>query len=212
MNEYKWIVVDFPEIAFDWLSKEEFVHPKTIAFILNLISPTSQVITHIDDSIWLKIIESLKGVKKDDGFFSEEIDLKICQILLAVAFNNPNPNFYKLMSFSFPIVHNSLSKGKYDIRFWRSISPRLPSIPWPFSWDRGEQLRIGLVDHFIKNNWPYEEFLKCLKDPKVFNLVLDSSKFNYTRKHFFSRIAIEAEKGNIQATDFQISGLQRFLS
>lgn len=204
------IVSKFPDKCLEFLSFQEHTRPHLIALIANILNPKSNIVKKYGPALWLKAIESIKNYNFESESSENLIIVEISQFLLSYAFINPDSDSDKLAAFSFPIIHNELLLGTLDYKFWRRIAPALPHVSWYASWDKCEQLRLGLVDQFIKNKWSLSEFLECTKEPKLFRLVLRSALSKYKNKKFIRTLSVKIQNGEVEAKNFQIEDLQKF--
>lgn len=208
-EDFSSILSKFPDRCLEFLNSQKNVHPLLIALITSVLNPRDEIVKNYGPDLWIKAIHSITKFKFDSKSVEDEIKLEISQFLLPFAFVNPYANFDRLVTFSFPIIHKILSEGSIDYKFWRTIAPILPEISWYFSWDKCEQLRLGLIDQFIKNKWSYSEFLECTIDPELFRSVIKSALSKYRGKKFIKELAREINSDEVKATKFQILELQK---
>jgi hypothetical protein len=126
--------------------------------------------------------------------------------LLSLGFQHSEKESLELVRGCFEHVHAAARDDSPDplsYRTWRSLESEVPTLSWKRNWDRCERLRQGLLQHFIRNSWPREEFLRCATRPGTLRSVLYSSREVRGGEEFICRIAEAVFGGASSATEPQ---------
>lgn len=114
-------------------------------------------------------LELLRLIRAD-RVHSEEADVNVCAVTLAIGFLDETEHGAQLVSRIFERVHGAIMNSYLPWTAWRSLEPLVPH-PGRFSlfdWDHGEKLRRALVHSFAeRSEWPAKWFAQALSNPET---------------------------------------------
>jgi hypothetical protein len=93
-------------------------------------------------------------------------------------------------------------------RTWKFLEFEVPSLSWTKNWDKCERLRQGLLEKFIHNSWPKEEFLRCVSRLTTLRSILYSCRSLRGGEEFIGGVAEAVFSGNLNATESQVEVLR----
>ena len=128
--------------------------------------------------------------------------IKLMTFLLALGFSVKN--FYPVIIHAFEPIHQATENGEVAWDSWRLLESYLPSLWWD-NWDRCERLRRGLVEKFIRNDWPVKYFFETVKKKEILKEILKYCKKSYTGKHFIKELKEYAKKNPYKLNESQKS-------
>jgi hypothetical protein len=131
--------------------------------------------------------------------------------LLSLGFQHSERDALQMIGPCFEHVHAAArddSPSALSYRAWKSLERELPSLSWRRNWDKCERLRQGLVERFIHNLWPKEEFLRCVSRPATLLSALYSCRDVRGGEEFICLVAEEVFSGVLSATQPQADVLR----
>jgi hypothetical protein len=84
---------------------------------------------------------------------------------------NPDAGAHQLAALSFESVHTALASNTLGDA-WKWLEDRLPTLSFLRNWDKCERLRHGLVEWFVRFDWPAASFVACATDDETLRLLL----------------------------------------
>ncbi len=178
-----------PEDLIKWLRARKQPRVRTMAVLACLLDPHAAEVIALGTRPWRSLREA--GLKEID----HKTLIQVMAFLLALSFNNPDPQAPEVAAEAFQIVHDAAESQRLSYGSWRQLMFQAPSHSWWGEWDKCERLRYALVDHFIRFQWSPEFFLKAIRRDETFAQILRT----YSRKSkggkFLHRVAQEVEHG-----------------
>lgn len=114
--------------------------------------------------------------------------------MLTGSFGSPHRGVSEVLAkLCFPVVYEAAMNNVLPEESWSILHDRLPkSGLW---WDRCKQLRMGLLECCVRNEWSVETFVYCTAVGEAFELVLGSWGLDHGEKAFLAD-AIELVLGS----------------
>jgi hypothetical protein len=81
-------------------------------------------------------------------------------------------------------VYSAVVDSKLSAQAWDLLRNRLPELAWWESWDCGKRLRLGIVDLFVVNGLPVEDFFELTENEKTFQDLVSEIRFNMQAKKY----------------------------
>lgn len=102
--------------------------------------------------------------------------ISLCVFLLTRALSGASPEPAKLLYFSFAPVHDSVRWSSFDADLWRQLAQSLPSVPGYKEWDRCYQVRLAVIEGFVKGTFPVSAFFQIAKTNNSFSQLVDTAR------------------------------------
>ena len=157
----------YPEEVIEWL-KESARRPRCVANAAQLLNPHSSIVHSAGSSIWIAAITATDPLPQTGEIWLNAFGL-------ALAFDLNGLATAELVSLTFEKVHRAGADGHLGHEVWSLFENNLPSPPMWRSWDRCERLRRGLIDHYLRNDWPIVALLRCVQSIETFRAILETS-------------------------------------
>jgi hypothetical protein len=183
-----------PEAILSWLEHSAQPRCKTMALLAGLLDPHSAPVLKFGTNTWLPLARS------EEGDLDRQSRIAVMSFLLALGFNNPDPQAAQLVAGAFQSVHDAAEMERLPYPSWRLLMYQAPSLSWWGEWDKCERLRRALVDKFIRFKWNLQFFLDAVKRPDTLREVIRNCS---GQKRFFRVIAHEIKDGFITASKEQ---------
>lgn len=190
-----------------WLSSRNYIKPNTGVFLSDILDPQTASILEVTVPIWLAL---LTGGRDS---LSPSQDAALCSFVLALGLQNAQGRGSELCQIAFPAVWHRVQDGHLSDSAWRRLTPFLPrrsyldDVNWRFV--RAEKLGRALVSAYLRWGWPLSGFLATLREPFVFEGVLDAVRKDEDADRLLHRLAVMIEVGQIDATETQSRRLKR---
>lgn len=145
--EWSRLLPNKPGATIEWLKNHSLKSPKTLFFVAGGLEPCDEITAEENVSLWASLLRQ----------FENDIDLHdaigLSCFLMPIALSNSGQDANYLAKFSFPYVHDALSKSQMDWRTWRFLEPLLPELPWYWfrSWDKCERLRMAMKERGLQD-------------------------------------------------------------
>lgn len=138
--EWSRVLRNKPGTTIEWLKSHSLNSPKTLAFVVIGLEPRGESAAQENVALWARLLHQFKN-----DIDSQDAVALSC-FLMPIALDNSGQDANYLAKFSFPYVHDALSKNQLDWRIWQLLEPLLPELPWHWfrSWDKCERLRMAM--------------------------------------------------------------------
>jgi hypothetical protein len=148
-----------PSALLDWLASRKEVREASGALIADLSNPHSAEVRERGADLWLRVVAN-----QSDGS-PENVRNRLCAFVLALGFEAPEGHSDELVARTFGTVHTALASNRLGEESWGWLEDQLPVLSIWWQWDRCERLRRGLVERFVKYEWPVQSFFRCAANP-----------------------------------------------
>lgn len=192
-----------PEVV-TWFLRAKAPAPRAVAAVADALDPHSPAVRRIGAEPWLR---TTQGV--DVGLERREY-LKLAAFLLSVAFDNPGPGAEELVARVFEPVDTAARRGELTPEAWDLLADQLPPLPWWRERDWSERLRRGLVERFVRHDWPPEQLLRAVRDDATFERVVVICEWTRQGESLLRRLAAKVTRGATDATGPQRALLARY--
>jgi hypothetical protein len=190
----------------EWLTQKDpsSIQVTTLALIASILDPHAYQTIDAGTQIWLPLAK--RG--------AEELEYNSCatsmSFLLALGFHNPRPSGVELVTQAFEVVHTSAEHNRLNYSNWGLLQNQAPAMSFWRGWDWCERLCCALIEHFIRFNWPYDQFFRATARPETFARVLDCCDMTSQGRKFFRKLKQHAAKDFIEVTDQQRRLLEKY--
>jgi hypothetical protein len=199
--EWKRVLTSHAASCMEWIGTKDSKEPLVLVLLATLLDPHAETILNSDHAMW---IDAAKHAKE---FLPDDLLTKGMVFFLALGFHNRNTHGAKLVVESFEIVHLAAQESRLEEGPWQLLASQCPSVSWNGYWDKCERLRGGLIDHFMRFRWPYQDLLNCLKNPEVVKKVvaqaLEHGGWFYSQRHYIRDLGEQVLSGELSATPEQ---------
>lgn len=138
----------------------------TLLLVSTVLDPHSDNVRQLGLDPWLRLIADAPKTAEPEAM----------AFLLTLGFTEADARAVELVAYAFEPVHNALRRNALRYRSWLYLRQVLPSLTWWNDWDNCERLRRGLVRAFVARKWPPEAFIRCSRDPDLYQRVLKAAK------------------------------------
>jgi hypothetical protein len=165
-----------------WL-KEQTDRPLFAKIVcVHIVAPYSYKIKTFGSEIWLNTYEELR----EQGN-AVEVNY-LATLLLALALQNASPSPTKVIGLCFEHLHQLAWNDKMQDDNWIILDPIVPHhLIWLHDWDKCERMRRGLIEAFVKFQWPPEKLHECIKSDDLLVRILKSAKAVQGGHEYFSK-------------------------
>jgi hypothetical protein len=172
------------KFAIAWLKNKSEISAHTAAIILDSCRYDIRLIGDVSPSVW-RSLAAAKSLWDDDLYLRSRI------VLLRLALGIRDRVGSELSAATFGFVHEAVLRNRLPGGYWDVLRPVLPGFAWWEEWDRGEQLRQGLMDRFIENPWPPEAFEKIVREKGLWPYFINSTGLRSRHRKFLGEFAIK---------------------
>jgi len=208
-TEWKRVLANQPELSIKWLKRNNAASEAPMVLLAAVLDPHSYAVQRGGAGVWVRLTQRAKGLLRDDVLTAT------MTFLLALGFDAPDKEAVTLVVEAFEPVHAAAEENRLTDANWRLLSSQAPSVSWDGDWDKCGRLRSALIDHFIRHRWPREDFLHCLKNPKLLRQLVAQvqEEWGWFNRHqkYLQKVAEKALSGEIEATKAQKSILAGIL-
>lgn len=184
-----------------FLDQEDYVSsPAAMTLLAGLLDSRGEELSRRGLLMWVVLVRS------ELDFVFKFPNAEASGFLLSLGFRHSARESLELVRGCFEHVHAAArddSPDPLNYRTWRSLESEVPGLSWVRNWDRCERLRQGLLQRFIRNSWPREEFLQCVSRPGTLRSVLYSSREVRGGEQFICDVTEAVFAGASNATDPQ---------
>jgi hypothetical protein len=177
---------------------------RALAILASILDPRVLVLHSLDLAWWLEL-------GKEDRLLDQP-DEAVSAFLLALAFANPDARAVELFPMTFDRVYEAAARERLGDWGWHVLLDSLPTLPNSDPWDRCQQLRRGLLTHFIRTNWTPVDLLRSVRHPDIFREVLSAAHQVERGEVFLQATADAVRSGAVPATDAQREALNEEIS
>ena len=195
-HEWRQLLSRSPEHLVRWLSESDAPQLYTLAFAIKLLHPRLPVIagiisnTLVDFAVEAK--DSLQGNERSD----------VMAFLLSLSLDSSDHVAPELAAIAFQHVHKAAAEETLSYQTWRWFEGQVPLLDWWKDWDKCEKLGRGLVNAFIRHNWPLKYFTLALPQEDMFTSCIDYCGSFYDGRRLGANLSIMVRSESITAPDF----------
>jgi len=163
----------------DWVEARPTRSFESMIAVAHVVAPSTHKTAKYDSSIWLSTFRFLQNSdnEREKSYFAS--------FLLALAFCNAPPEPLGLLSEAFERVHETARRDQLSDSAWIIVEPFVPELSWLSNWDKCERLRRGLVEAFLRHNWPATELKQRIRDHDLLRQILKSARRVAGGEYFF---------------------------
>lgn len=154
----------------EWLQNNKECPLELLVKAAHIVAPYSYEVRHSSTELWINAYQNL--VSRGDD---READY-IAALLLAFGLQGSPPNALSLVELAFDRIHQIAWDDKIPDETWLILDPLVPHLFWLNDWDKCERLRRGLVEAFIKFEWPVLNLANCVKSDFFLQKILESAR------------------------------------
>jgi hypothetical protein len=176
-----WNLTHYVESIAAWAVSDEKHSLHSIIFAAHIIAPYTYQFKRLDSTIWLRAYRELVslGNSMEASYFAT--------LLVALGFQNAPPNALALVEECYDKVHQLEWDDALPDETWLILDPLVPHLWWLHDWDKSERLRRGLVEAFVRNQWPLLKLSDCVKSDVFLKRVVDSAHYVNGGREFISQ-------------------------
>jgi GTPase-associated protein 1, N-terminal domain type 1 len=191
-----------PSAVLQWLEQHPDVSVQTLTLIVRALDPRTDEVRLTRNAVWVRALDHMAR----DANASEVAYFRA--FLLTVALAHPEPLPSSLIALSFKYLHRLAALNQLAYDAWLLFEPWMPDLEWIHGWDKCERLRQGLVQAFLRHNWPIADLLQIVSEPYLLGELKKSAKKVDGGKELFRELTKLIREGKVNPTGEQWAALK----
>lgn len=175
----------------------------TIALVTSCLDPTADYIATVPERAWSSASDKQHLTTTQKG------NSRVGTFLLTVAFRGLEGYRERLAVQNFEPVHNAILERDLGYEEWQWISTYLSDLGWYRNWDRAEKLRRGLIERFVRLEWPISEFIHCVSSNYNWELLVRTCRETDSGRSLLAMLRTELDANTVALPDKWRSTLLR---